>query len=108
VFVTSSALSWLRLKLPEITTLLGVKTGKYEIVTYSGTHHILDLDRNTVTRYGAPGHEWSSDGQPFHYLYIKDVEVGKGMYMESGSGGYLQGSQWRQSSAIQTIERIEE
>jgi hypothetical protein len=99
-----------------ITTLRGITTGKYKVKTRSGTTHIFDLDRKTVTRYGAEGHEWKegtanavagADGEPFHYTFAENVEVGHRFYVES-RGAYLDPDIWRYSTEIQSIEKINE
>ena len=93
-------------------TLEGIETGKYEIRTYSGTRHILDLDARSITRYGASGHEWGPgnpnsvsglDGDPFYYDSIIGLAVGDRIYARAG-GGYLNGTVWRQSTKVKSIE----
>jgi hypothetical protein len=97
-------------------TLEGLKSGRYWVTTHSGTRHLVNLDERSVTRYGAPGHEWNEgnpnsvagvDGEPYHYDRLSGATVGESMYMTAG-GGYLYGTTFRQTSTVQSIEKIED
>ncbi len=101
-----------------LLTLTGVTTGRYVLTTRSGTRHVLDLDARTVTRYGAPGREWTeqtdfgmglvgADEEPFHYTLLGGAAVGESMRVES-RGGYLDADLWRRTSTIVSIEPLTE
>ena len=90
-----------------ITTLDGVKSGKYIITTEHGTRHVLDLDKRTDTRYGAHGHVWDEagvglgdvtpDGNPMQYILLAGATVGEYMVIENRD-------EWRQTSEVKSIE----
>jgi len=94
----------------EVTTLIGLDTGVYDVTTSSGTYHVIDLDRQSATRYGALGHEWTEhsspdgvpDTEPFFFTRLSDAAVGRRMYLFN-KGGYLDSDYWRLTSEIQRI-----
>jgi hypothetical protein len=96
-------------KAPAVTSLEGVRTGRYVVTTRNGTRHLVDLDAATSVRMGAPGREWTpatnfgagpavvGDGEPFHFTSISGAVVGGSMRLESDM-------LWRQTSTIRSIE----
>jgi hypothetical protein len=94
-----------------VDTLLGISSGVYTVWTDSGTRHIVNLDDQTVIRYGAPGNEWGvdgapdgiADGDPFRYTWIADITVGERMFVEH-RGSLANPDYWRRTSVITHIE----
>lgn len=88
-------------------------TGQWLVTTASGSQHLVDLDDSTVTRMGAPGHEWpGADGRPFRFLTLTAWDgdwsankgdppcVGKRMYVNDLGA-------WRLTTDIVSIEKVE-
>ena len=93
-----------------LATLDGIKSGRYVVTTASGTRHVLDLDRRTVTRYGVEGHAWdeagiglgkiTGDGRPMRYVLLAGATVGDQMVIENRD-------EWRQTSTVKSIEALD-
>ncbi len=77
------------------------------VTTEHGTRHLIDFDKHTATRQGAPGREWNGaglgwgpvtpDGEPFHFYLIQDATVGERMRLDNRD-------EWRLTSTVQSIE----
>ena len=97
----------------KLETLLDIRSGVYVVTTSGGTRHVVDLERGSATRYGAPGRAWghhsspdgAADGEPFYFTRIQDAAVGERMYLFS-KGGYVESDYWRLTSAVASIEEM--
>lgn len=95
-------------------SLEGIREGVYVVTTSGGTRHVVDLERGSATRYGAPGRAWThmsspdgaADGEPFFFTRISDAAVGQRMYLFY-KGGYLDSDFWRLTSQVAGIEAFE-
>ncbi|HET9732201.1 MAG TPA: hypothetical protein VFP54_05950 [Acidimicrobiales bacterium] len=89
-----------------LTTLEGVTSGRFFVLTQSGARHLVDLDLRTVTRYGPSGAEWTSAGigfgavtadcQPMQFTSVSGATVGENMAI-------MNDSEWRITSRVESI-----
>lgn len=95
-----------------LDSLEGVESGKYIVTTQNGTQQHMDFDANTLVRVPAgAARAWdangigfgavTADGEVFHWMDIRNAEVGKRMFLQNIS-------EWRLTSVIVSIEEVTE
>jgi hypothetical protein len=94
----------------QITTLDGIRGGRFVVTTIHGTTHTIDLDKKTLVRKaGNVEREWNDeagiglgritpDGETFYFDLLMNATVGHTMVVENKD-------EWRMTSQVVSIER---
>ena len=94
-----------------VTTLDGLRSGRFVVTTIHGTTHTIDLDKKTLVRKAAdPNRTWdyagvglgavTPDGEPFYFDTLKDATVGSRMLLENSE-------EWRMTSVVVSVEPVD-